>query len=68
MVTGPLAPLPDAPTGVFQLELAIGPDGATAWSAGKQAFVKTTKGEERTHEAAPQLSSTLRHGQAASRT
>jgi WD40 repeat protein len=31
--------------------VAIGPDGATAWSAGKQAFVKATKGEERTHEA-----------------
>lgn len=31
--------------------VAIGPDGATAWSAGKQAFVKTGKGDERAHEA-----------------
>jgi WD40 repeat protein len=27
--------------------VAIGPDGAVAWSAGKTAFVKTAKGEER---------------------
>src|SRR6185436_6247934 len=30
--------------------VAPGPDGAIAWSAGKQAFVKTAKGEERAHE------------------
>jgi WD40 repeat protein len=30
--------------------VASGPDGAVAWSAGKQAFVKTAKGDERTHE------------------
>jgi WD40 repeat protein len=28
--------------------VAAGPDSAIAWSAGKQAFVKTAKGEERT--------------------
>jgi WD40 repeat protein len=27
--------------------VALGPDGAVAWSAGKQAFVRTPKGEER---------------------
>src|SRR4029079_14333647 len=27
-----------------------GPDGVIAWSAGKQAFMKTAKGEERAHE------------------
>jgi WD40 repeat protein len=32
--------------------VAAGPDGATAWSAGKQAFVKTAKGDERSHEVA----------------
>jgi WD40 repeat protein len=31
--------------------LAIGPDGAVAWSAGKQACVRTGKGEERAFEA-----------------
>jgi WD40 repeat protein len=30
--------------------VAAGPDGAVAWSAGKQAFVRTTKGEERVIE------------------
>ena len=30
--------------------LALGPDGAVAWSAGKQAFVKTARGDERVHE------------------
>ena len=30
--------------------VAIGPDGATAWSVGKQAFVKPGKGDERTQE------------------
>ena len=30
--------------------VALGPDNAVAWSAGKNAFVKTAKGEERTHE------------------
>jgi WD40 repeat protein len=28
--------------------VALGPDGAVAWSAGKTAFVRTAKGEERT--------------------
>ena len=28
--------------------VALGPDGAVAWSAGKQVFVRTTKGEVRT--------------------
>lgn len=30
--------------------VALGPDGATAWSAGKQAFVKAAKGDERAQE------------------
>lgn len=30
--------------------VALGPDGAIAWSAGKNAFVKSARGEERTHE------------------
>lgn len=30
--------------------VALGPDKAVAWSAGKQAFVKTAKGEERAQE------------------
>jgi WD40 repeat protein len=32
--------------------VAQGPDGAVAWSAGKQVFVKTAKGEERSFDAA----------------
>ena len=31
--------------------VALGPDGAVAWSAGKQAFVRTGKGDEREFEA-----------------
>ncbi len=31
--------------------VAIGPDGAVAWSAGKEAFARSTKGEERSCEA-----------------
>ena len=31
--------------------VALGPDGAVAWSAGKQAFVRTGKGEDRVLEA-----------------
>jgi WD40 repeat protein len=31
--------------------VAVGPGGAVAWSAGKQAFVRTAKGEERVLEA-----------------
>src|SRR4051812_27308316 len=30
--------------------VALGPDGAVAWSAGKQAFVKLRKGEDRSQE------------------
>jgi WD40 repeat protein len=30
--------------------VAPGPDGTVAWSAGKQVFVKTAKGDERMHE------------------
>jgi WD40 repeat protein len=30
--------------------VALGPDGAVAWSAGKTAFVRTAKGEERSAE------------------
>jgi WD40 repeat protein len=29
-------------------QIALGPDGAVAWSAGKTVFVRTNKGEERT--------------------
>ncbi|MDI3470475.1 MAG: WD40 repeat domain-containing protein [Pseudolabrys sp.] len=32
-------------------QVALGPDNAVAWSAGKTAFVKTKKGEEKTIEA-----------------
>ncbi|MBV9954168.1 MAG: WD40 repeat domain-containing protein [Pseudolabrys sp.] len=32
-------------------QVALGPDGAVAWSAGKIAHVRTAKGEERTFEA-----------------
>ena len=32
-------------------QVALGPDGAVAWSAGKTAHVVTKKGEDRTHEA-----------------
>jgi WD40 repeat protein len=32
-------------------QLALGPDGAVAWSAGKVAHVLTKKGEDRTYEA-----------------
>ena len=32
-------------------QVALGPDGALAWSAGKTAHVRTGKGEERTFEA-----------------
>ncbi len=32
-------------------QVASGPDGAVAWSAGKQVFVKTARGEERNFEA-----------------
>lgn len=32
-------------------QLALGPDGAVAWSVGKTAFVRTGKGEVRSHEA-----------------
>jgi WD40 repeat protein len=32
-------------------QVALGPDGAVAWSAGKTAHVLTTKGEDRTYEA-----------------
>jgi WD40 repeat protein len=32
--------------------VALGPDGAVAWSAGKAAYVRTRKGEERTIEVA----------------
>jgi WD40 repeat protein len=32
--------------------VALGPDGAVAWSAGKTAFVRTRKGEERTLDVA----------------
>ena len=32
-------------------QVALGPDGAVAWSAGKIAHVVTKKGEDRTHEA-----------------
>jgi WD40 repeat protein len=32
-------------------QVALGPDGAVAWSAGKTAFVRTGKGEVRTFEA-----------------
>lgn len=32
-------------------QVALGPDGAVAWSAGKTAFVKTAKGEERSFDA-----------------
>ncbi|HZD88830.1 MAG TPA: WD40 repeat domain-containing protein [Pseudolabrys sp.] len=32
-------------------QVALGPDGAVAWSAGKTAFVRTGKGEERSFEA-----------------
>jgi WD40 repeat protein len=32
-------------------QVALGPDGAVAWSAGKTAHVLTKKGEERTYEA-----------------
>ena len=30
--------------------VALGPDGAVAWSAGKEAFVRTAKGDERSVE------------------
>ena len=32
-------------------QVALAPDGAVAWSAGKTAFVRTSKGEERSFEA-----------------
>jgi WD40 repeat protein len=39
------------PKGRWIDHVAIGPDGAVAWSAGRQAFVKTRKGEPRQVEA-----------------
>jgi WD40 repeat protein len=48
---GVCAPIARDPKHRWIDHVAIGPDGAVAWSAGKAAFVRTPKGDERSMEA-----------------